>query len=59
MLSCRVLQCLGPINNLIVEGYSKTVPPMRPSNYVLWSELFRKYLNYQAEAFFQNVQNFM
>ena len=25
MPPCRVRQCLGPVNNLILEGYSETV----------------------------------
>ena len=42
MLSCRLLQCLEPINTLTAEGRSETGPARHSSNHVYRSELFRK-----------------
>ena len=59
MRSCRFSQCLGLVNILTTKRCSETGLAMHSSNHVFRSEEFQKYLNYEGQAFFENVQNFM
>ena len=38
LLSCRLLQCLGPVNTLIAEGCSGTGPAMHSSKHLFRNE---------------------
>ena len=59
MLCCRLLHCLVPVDTLTTEGCSERGHAMHLSNHVFQSEYFWNYLSYEAENFFQNLQNFM
>ena len=60
VLSCRLLQCLGPVHTLIVEESSKTAPAVHLTHRIfLQRESFRKCLSQEAQDFFQTIQHFM
>ena len=59
VLSCRVQQCLGPVNTLTPERCSDKGPFTHLSKNSFRSQLLRKYLSYEAHLSFQNVLSFM
>ena len=53
VLSCILLQCLGPVKILTAEGCSETGDAMHLSNHVFRTQKFRQYLSYEAQLFFR------